>query len=126
MILETHDKPIPKKNIGIKVNSDNHPNYSDETDRIDEINRTEPVEPINPEDTNPDPITGQPGAHPLGTGVGAAGVGGVSTVVGGVVAGPVGAVVGAVVGSVAGGLAGKGTAESLNPSSEDNQSFKDA
>jgi hypothetical protein len=125
MILETHDKSIPE-NIGIKVNSDNHPNYSDETDRIDEVNLIEPIEQINPEDANPDPITVQTGANPLGTCVGAAGVGSVATFVGAAVAGPVGAVVGAVVGSVAGGLVGKGTAESLNPSSEDNQSFKDA
>jgi hypothetical protein len=125
MILDTHDKPIPK-NIGIKVNTDNHLNYSDKTEQIDEINPTEPIELVEPEDTNPDPITGQPGAHPLGTGVGAAGVGSVATVVGAAVGGPVGAVVGAVVGSVAGGLVGKGTAESLNPSSEDNQAFKDA
>ncbi|KGF72014.1 hypothetical protein DO97_13340 [Neosynechococcus sphagnicola sy1] len=69
---------------------------------------------------NRDPISGEPGAHPLGTGVGAAGAGTVATVVGGVVAGPVGAVVGAVVGSVVGGLAGKSTAEHINPTLEDN------
>jgi hypothetical protein len=109
MIQNTHDKSISNMN--------NHLNYSDETDQIDEI---------NPEDRNPDPITGQPGAHPLGTGVGAAGVGTVATVIGATVGGPVGAVVGAVVGSVAGGLAGKSTAESVNPSSEDKQSLKDA
>lgn len=123
MILDTNDKPI-SKNVGIKVNTSNHLNYSDQTDQIDDMNRTETIEPIDLEDTNPDPLTGQPGAHPLGTGVGAAGVGGVATVVGAAVAGPVGAVVGAVVGSVAGGLVGKGTAESLNPSSEDDQSLK--
>jgi hypothetical protein len=71
-------------------------------------------------DANRDPISGEPGAHPLGTGVGAAGAGGIATVVGGVVGGPVGAVVGAVVGSVVGGLAGKSTAEQINPTFEDN------
>ncbi|MBW4485206.1 MAG: glycine zipper family protein [Tildeniella torsiva UHER 1998/13D] len=70
-------------------------------------------------DTNPDPITGQPGAHPVGTGVGAAGLGTVGTVVGGVVGGPVGAVVGAAVGAVAGGLAGKSAAEKADPTVED-------
>ncbi|MDI9635751.1 YsnF/AvaK domain-containing protein [Oscillatoria amoena NRMC-F 0135] len=70
-------------------------------------------------DTNPDPISGQPGAHPVGTGIGAAGVGTVGTVVGGVIGGPVGAVVGAAVGAVAGGLVGKGVAEAVNPSIED-------
>ncbi|CAN1211078.1 hypothetical protein TUMEXPCC7403_12835 [Tumidithrix helvetica PCC 7403] len=71
-------------------------------------------------DANRDPISGEPGAHPLGTGVGAAGAGTIATVVGGVVGGPVGAVVGALVGSVIGGLAGKETAEGVNPTFEDN------
>ena len=47
-------------------------------------------------DSNPDPITGAPGSHPVGTGLGAA-------------AG----------GAVVGGLAGKGVAEGLNPTLED-------
>jgi hypothetical protein len=71
-------------------------------------------------DANRDPISGEPGAHPLGTGVGAAGAGTVGTVIGGVVGGPVGAVVGAVVGSVVGGLAGKEVAEQIDPTFEDN------
>jgi hypothetical protein len=73
---------------------------------------------LNENEANRDPISGEPGAHPLGTGVGAAGAGSIATVIGGVVGGPIGAVVGAVVGSVAGGLAGKGTAESINPTDE--------
>ncbi len=70
-------------------------------------------------DANLDPITGEPGAHPVGTGVGAAGAGAIGTVVGAVVGGPVGAAIGAVVGSVAGGLAGKSAAEKINPTVED-------
>lgn len=70
-------------------------------------------------DANLDPITGQPGAHPIGTGVGAASAGVVATAVGATVAGPIGAAVGAVVGAVAGGLAGKGVAEQMNPTLED-------
>ncbi len=54
-------------------------------------------------EANHDPITGEPGSHPVGTGVGAAG----------------GAMIGAAVGGVAGGLAGKGVAESVNPTEED-------
>ncbi|MFQ4135264.1 glycine zipper family protein [Nodosilinea sp. PGN35] len=73
----------------------------------------------NNPDANPDPITGQPGAHPVGTGVGAAGAGVVGTAIGGVVGGPVGAVVGAAVGAVAGGLVGKNTAEKIDPTIED-------
>ncbi|MEB3356024.1 MAG: hypothetical protein VKK04_04810 [Synechococcales bacterium] len=71
-------------------------------------------------DANPDPITGQPGAYPVGTGVGAAGAGVAGTAIGGAVGGPVGAVIGAVVGSVAGGLLGKGVAERIDPTVEDN------
>lgn len=70
-------------------------------------------------DANLDPITGEPGAHPVGTGVGAAGAGAVGTAVGAVVGGPVGAAIGAVVGSVVGGLAGKSAAEKINPTVED-------
>lgn len=70
-------------------------------------------------DANPDPITGAPGAHPVGTGIGAAGAGAAGTAIGAAVGGPVGAVVGAVVGSVAGGLAGKGIAEKIDPTQED-------
>jgi hypothetical protein len=70
-------------------------------------------------DTNPDPLTGEPGAHPVGTGVGAAGAGAIGTAIGGAVGGPVGAVVGAAVGAVAGGLAGKSVAEKIDPTVED-------
>src|SRR5580693_9704396 len=70
-------------------------------------------------DSNPDPITGEPGAHPVGTGVGAAAAGAAAGAAGGLVGGPVGAAVGAVVGAVAGGLAGKGVAESIDPTVED-------
>jgi hypothetical protein len=64
--------------------------------------------------TNPDPITGEPGAHPVGTGIGAAAAGAAATAIG-ATAGPIGAVVGAVVGSVIGGLVGKSAAEATNP-----------
>jgi hypothetical protein len=70
-------------------------------------------------DANRDPITGEPGAHPVGTGVGALGGAASGAAIGGAVGGPVGAVIGAAVGGVAGGLAGKGVAESVNPTEED-------
>ena len=69
-------------------------------------------------DLNPDPITGEPGSHPLGTGIGAAG-GGTTGAAIGALAGPVGAVVGAAVGAIAGGYAGKAVAESIDPTAED-------
>ena len=70
-------------------------------------------------DANRDPISGAPGAHPIGTGVGAAGAGTTGAVIGGVVGGPVGAAVGGAIGAVVGGLAGKGVAEAVNPTVED-------
>ena len=68
--------------------------------------------------SNPDPITGEPGAHPVGTGLGAAG-GAVAGATVGSIAGPVGTLVGGAAGAIAGGLAGKGAAESVNPTAED-------
>jgi hypothetical protein len=76
---------------------------------------------------NPDPITKEPGSHPIGTGIGAAagGAAGIGGAVAagaamGTAAGPVGTAVGAAIGAVAGGLAGKAAAEQINPSAEDN------
>lgn len=70
------------------------------------------------DDANADPITGTPGAHPVGVGVGAVGGGATGAAIGGVVGGPIGAGVGAVIGAVAGGLAGKGVAEAIDPTVE--------
>ena len=60
--------------------------------------------PPRDKDENLDPITGEPGAHPIGTGLGAVAAGAAS---------------GALGGAVAGGLAGKGIAESIDPTAED-------
>jgi hypothetical protein len=73
----------------------------------------------NEPDANRDPISGAPGAHPVGTGVGAAGAGAAGAVAGSFIGGPVGAAVGAAIGGIAGGLAGKAVAESVNPTVED-------
>ena len=72
----------------------------------------------NEEDLNRDPITGTPGAHPLGTGAGAV-FGGLSGAALGTAAGPIGAVIGAAAGAVMGGLVGKSTAEEVNPTAEE-------
>jgi len=66
-----------------------------------------------------DPITGAPGSHPVGTGLGAAAGGLAAGAAAGTVAGPVGTVVGAAVGAIAGGLAGNGIAEAIDPTAED-------
>jgi hypothetical protein len=68
---------------------------------------------------NRDPITGAPGAHPVGTGLGAAAGGMATGAAAGAVAGPAGAAVGAAVGAVVGGLAGKGVAEHFDPTVEE-------
>ena len=80
--------------------------------RRDDVTSTTP-------DANRDPITGEPGAHPVGAGLGAVAGGAAAGAAGGAVAGPVGMAVGAVIGGVAGGLAGKGVAESIDPTAED-------
>jgi len=76
-------------------------------------------EHVESADANRDPISGEPGAHPVGTGVGAALGGAATGAAAGAVAGPIGAAVGAAVGGVAGGLAGKAVAESIDPTVED-------
>ncbi|HEX7891938.1 MAG TPA: PA2169 family four-helix-bundle protein [Ramlibacter sp.] len=69
-------------------------------------------------DLNRDPITDEPGSHPIGTAVGATG-GAVAGAAAGSIAGPVGAAVGGVVGAVVGGLAGKAAGEAVNPTAEE-------
>ena len=80
------------------------------------------LSPARQGDENLDPITGEPGSHPVGTGVGAFGGGAAGAAIGGAIGGPigapVGAVIGGIVGAVGGGLAGKGVAESINPTEE--------
>jgi hypothetical protein len=74
---------------------------------------------IEDRDLNPDPITGEPGAHPVGAGLGAAVGGAAAGAAAGAVAGPVGAAVGIVAGGIAGGLAGKEIAENIDPTVEE-------
>jgi len=76
-------------------------------------------ETVKSADANLDPISGETGAHPVGTGIGAASAGAAGAAIGGAIGGPVGAVVGAVVGAFSGGLAGKGVAEAIDPTVED-------
>jgi hypothetical protein len=70
-------------------------------------------------DLNEDPITGEPGSHPVGAGVGAAVGGAAAGAAVGAVAGPVGTVAGTIIGGIAGGLAGKGIAERIDPTQEE-------
>ncbi len=69
-------------------------------------------------DLNRDPLSDEPGSHPVATGIGAAG-GAVAGAAAGMVGGPVGMAVGGVVGAVVGGLAGSAAGEAINPTAEE-------
>lgn len=69
--------------------------------------------------SNPEPVTGTPGSHPVATGLGTAGGGLTGAAIGAAIGGPVGAAVGAVVGGVAGAYSGRGIAEAINPTHEE-------
>jgi uncharacterized protein (TIGR02271 family) len=73
-------------------------------------------------DSNPDPLTGAPGSHPVATGVGAAAAGAAGAAIGSVVPGigtAIGGAVGAIVGAVGGGYAGKAVGEAVDPTGTD-------
>src|SRR6185436_17780234 len=71
-------------------------------------------------DANRDPISGEPGSHPVAVGTGAASGGAAGAAIGGALGGPVGAVVGATVGALLGAASGIAAAEALDPTVEDN------
>lgn len=73
---------------------------------------------VDQETSHRDPITGEPGAHLAGTGVGAAAGGAAAGAAIGTVAGPVGTLIGAAAGAIVGGLAGKAVAENIDPTAE--------
>ena len=66
-----------------------------------------------------DPLSREPGAHPLGVASGTTGgaIGGAA--IGAAVGGPFGAAIGGAVGALAGAYAGKGVAETLDPTEEE-------
>jgi hypothetical protein len=73
-------------------------------------------------DMHRDPISGEPGAHPIGTGLGAAGGAAAGAAAGaavGIPGGPVGMAVAGAIGAVVGGLGGKAASEALNPTGEE-------
>lgn len=88
----------------------------DRNDRNEDIrDRTRDDEP----DANRDPITKEPGSHPVGTGLGAAGGAAAGAAIGGVVGGPVGAAIGGTIGAIGGGAGGHAAGEAVNPTVED-------
>jgi len=68
-------------------------------------------------DMNRDPITREPGSHPVGTGVGSAG-GAAAGAALGTPFGPIGMLIGGAVGAVAGGAAGHAAGEAIDPTGE--------
>lgn len=68
---------------------------------------------------NLDPISGAPGAHPIGTSAGATSAAAAGAAIGVAVGGPVGFVVGGAIGAVAGAVVGHNVAEQVNPTAED-------
>jgi hypothetical protein len=68
-------------------------------------------------DMNRDPISGEPGSHPVGTGVGSAG-GAATGAAFGAPFGPIGMLIGGAIGAVAGGAAGHAAGESIDPTGE--------
>ena len=72
----------------------------------------------NNKNANADILTGEPGSHPIGTGIGTVAAASVGALIG-TAAGPAGTVSGAVIGAVVGGIlgakTGKDIAEDINP-----------
>ena len=84
-------------------------------------------------DANADALTGEAGAHPIATGIGAAAVGAAGLAVAAAVAGPIGVAVATAGGAIIGGYVGKALGEVIDPTSEEafwrdehpNQAFAD-
>lgn len=72
---------------------------------------------IDNKDMNRDPISGAPGSHPVGTGVGGVGGAAVGAAIGSAF-GPIGTLIGGAIGTVAGAAAGHSMAERVDPTGE--------
>lgn len=68
-------------------------------------------------DMNRDPISGAPGSHPVGTGVGGMGGAAIGAAVGSAF-GPIGTLVGGAIGTIAGAAVGHSAAERVDPTGE--------
>lgn len=86
----------------------------------DDIDRSE-VKNMSSEtksDLNADMITGEPGSHPIGTGLGGVGGAAAGAAIGSM-AGPLGTLIGGAIGAIVGGGAGHASAEAINPTREE-------
>ena len=75
---------------------------------MDNINRTVVV------NDNADPITGEPGSHPIGTALGGTGGAAAGAAIG-AIGGPLGMLIGGAIGAIVGGVAGSSVGEMLDP-----------
>ncbi len=131
-VIDAHDRAITSDNMEIadkqRIIDDNARRTADQevvdrrvvTNDPDNIDRSE-VKHMSKEskkDLNADMITGEPGSHPIGTGIG--GVGGAAAGAAlGSMAGPLGTLIGGAVGAIVGGGAGHASAEAINPTHEE-------
>jgi len=81
------------------------------------MNTRKQEEDVMGRDLNRDPITGTPGSHPVGVGVGGTGGAAAGAAIGAIF-GPIGMLVGGAAGAIAGAAAGKGVAERIDPTGE--------
>lgn len=81
---------------------------------------TQKSKDLDSQDANKDPITGEPGSHPIGTAIGAATLGAAMGAGAGSIVGPIGTALGAAGGAVLGGLTGNAIAENLDPTHWEN------
>ena len=70
-------------------------------------------------EANPDPLTGEAGAHPVATGIGAAAAGAAGLAIAAAVAGPIGVAAATAGGAFIGGYVGKAVGEVIDPTSEE-------
>lgn len=96
------------------LNPDNRSQHPDEIDRKEVKQSSTRVK----EDLNADPLTGEPGSHPVGTGIGTLGGATAGAAIGSM-GGPLGTLIGGVVGGVAGAVAGHASGELVSPTEEE-------
>lgn len=97
----------------MSMSRENHDNF-DQMDR-DHIKH---MSDHAKQDLNADPITGEPGSHPVSTGVGTVGGAAAGAAIG-ALGGPLGALAGGAIGAVVGAVAGHRAGEVVNPTHEE-------
>ena len=81
------------------------------------MDKRDTIEHNETRDLNRDPLTGTPGSHPVGVGVGGVGGAAAGAVIG-ALGGPLGMLIGGGIGTLVGAAAGKGVAERIDPTGE--------